>query len=75
MSVKPLTIILASAVLATVAVAVSYKPAWYRIDGNAIRFYRDKGFEFVVDDSMAHHHETPTVEISIKIPSASLTFS
>lgn len=34
----------------------------------SLQFFREKSFEFSVDDSMAHHYEKPTVEISIRLP-------
>ena len=43
-------------------------PAWHTVDASTIQFFEEKGFEFFVDDSMAHHYEKPTVEISICIP-------
>ena len=43
-------------------------PAWHTVDGRTTQFFKERGFEFVVDDSMAHHYEKPTVEISVLIP-------
>lgn len=43
-------------------------PAWDCVEGKDVAFFKAKGFEFALDDSMAHHHEKPTVEISILIP-------
>jgi len=38
------------------------------VEGKSLQFFREKGFDFIVDDSMAHHYEKPTVEISILMP-------
>ena len=43
-------------------------PAWHTVEGRTIQFFMEKGFEFVVDDSMAQHYEKPTVEIAVLIP-------
>jgi hypothetical protein len=43
-------------------------PAWDRVEGKSIAFFKGKGFEFSLDDSMVHHYEKPTLEISILIP-------
>lgn len=43
-------------------------PAWDRVDDKDLSFFKSKGFEFRVDDCMAHLYEKPTVEICIFIP-------
>ena len=66
--VRAFAAILISLVLPSVVCGNLPPPAWHLVEGRSIQFFKEKGFEFSVDDSMAHHYEKPTVEISILIP-------
>jgi len=65
---KGFGIILVSLFLPFFVCGFSPPPAWNRIEGKTTSFFKDMGFDFSVDDSMAHHYEKKTVEICISIP-------
>jgi len=65
---RVIAVILLGLLFPSVVCGSQSAPAWHIVDKKEIQFFKENGFQFVVDDSMAHHYAKPTVEISILIP-------
>lgn len=65
---KIFTAILAGFLLPFLTYGLSLLPSWNRVEEKDLTFFKEHGFDFVVDDSMAHHYKKPTAEFSISIP-------